>query len=225
VIPARGGSTRIPGKNIKLFNSKPMICWPIRYALDAGCFSRIVVSTDDQEIADVARTAGAEIPYFREKELAGNHTPTAPVVRDAIVRLGLGNTDVVTCIYPTAAIPSRFLIEAQRRAIENPDTFVVSVGRHRSPLERAIRPVGEQRMCFENPESLLARTQDLPVRYFDAGKFYVATVALWEARETMMSEPFAPFLLPDWLSVDLDEPDDWPVAEALHAAFTRGAES
>lgn len=199
-----------------------MIAWPVGYAIEAGCFSRVVVSTDDEEIARVARTSGAEVPYFRDKNLAGNHTPTAPVIRDAIVRLGLADTDVVTCIYPTAAIPPELLVEALRRATENPDTFVVSVGRHRSPFERAIRPTGDERMYFENPESLLSRTQDLPVRYFDAGKFYVATVALWKSRETMMSEPFVPFLLPDWLSVDIDEPDDWPVAEALHEAFATG---
>jgi N-acylneuraminate cytidylyltransferase len=81
------------------------------------------------------------------------------------------------------------------------------------------------RMYFENPHALLTRTQDLPARYFDAGKFYVGTVALWRERETMMSEPFVPFLLPDWLSVDIDEPDDWPVAEALHEAFASGRKS
>ncbi len=219
VVPARGGSARVPRKNVRPFNGKPMITWPLSAAAQSGRFERVVASTDDEEIAAIAREAGAEVPFTRPANLADQHAGTAPVIRHAITELGLADDDIVVCLYPTAAITSEILSDALDRAGSSPERFVISVGRHRSPLERSLEARPDQTMALAHPEHLLSRTQDLPVRYFDAGKFYIATAALWKSQETMMSEPFTPYFLPEWASVDIDEPEDWPLAEALHKAF------
>jgi len=219
ILPARGGSTRIPRKNIQSFNGAPMITWPILAALAEPGVARVIVSTDDPEIAGIAVDAGAEVPFTRPGELATHHAGTAPVVVHALGELGLSPETPVMCLYPTAALPSRFIGEALHLGQEHPNDFIISVGRHRSPLERALEENDAGRMVMSHPGHLLTRTQDLPTRYFDAGKFYVAPVRLWEARQSMMAEPFVPYFLPEWATVDIDEPGDWPLAEALHRAF------
>jgi len=219
IIPARGGSSRIARKNVKFFNGAPMIHWPISAALACVSPENIVVSTEDREIAEVAVSAGASVPFTRPAELADNHAGTAPVIIHALDALEIADNTAVMCLYPTAPIPSSIIAEALALAQEHPDDFVVSLGRHRSPHERSIVPGSEGRMALEDSTALLSRTQDLPQRYFDAGKFYVASASTWRSRTTMMAEPFVPFFLPDWATVDMDEPDDWPVAEALHRAF------
>jgi N-acylneuraminate cytidylyltransferase len=200
-----------------------MIHWPISAALESISPENIVVSTEDREIAEVAVSAGASVPFTRPAELADNHAGTSPVIVHALDALEIADDTAVMCLYPTAPIPSWTLSEALALAQEHSDDFVVSLGRHRSPHERAIVPASEGRMALEDSTALLSRTQDLPQRYFDAGKFYVASASTWRSRNTMMAEPFVPFFLPDWAAVDMDEPDDWPVAEALHRAFVREA--
>ena len=219
IIPARGGSTRVPRKNVKPFNGQAMVSWPIQAALASAFIDRVVVSTDDDEIARVAIASGAEVPFTRSEELSSAHAGTAPVIVHAIDELGIADSDVVMCLYPTAPVPVFVLDEAIKVAMEHPEHFTISVGRHRSPLERALGALGDGFMAIESTQSLLARTQDLPQRFFDAGKFYLASAGVWRAQETMMSGPFVPYYLPDWASVDMDEPDDWPIAEALHRAF------
>jgi N-acylneuraminate cytidylyltransferase len=219
ILPARGGSTRIPRKNVATFNGKPMISWPIQAALDSGVFGRVVVSTDDDEIAQIATEAGAEVPFTRPADLANHTAGTAPVIRHAITELGLAPDDTVVCLYPTAAITAGLLSDALSKASASPHNFLISVGRHRSPFERSLRQGNDGTMALEDTAHLLTRTQDLPVRFFDAGKFYVAPASLWLSQDTMMAEPFVPYLLPEWASVDMDEPEDWPLAEALHKVF------
>ena len=219
VVPARGGSTRIPRKNILSFNGKPMIIWPLSAAIQAGLFDHVVVSTDDDEIAAIAREAGAQAPFVRPLDLADEHAGTAPVIRHAIAELGLADDDIVVCLYPTAAITPEILSDALSQAGASPPSFVISVGRHRSPSERSLESRADGTMAVVYPENLLSRTQDLPVRYFDAGKFYIAPAELWKSQETMMSAPFTPYFLSEWATVDIDEPEDWALAEALHRAF------
>ena len=219
IIPARGGSTRIVRKNVKIFNGAPMIHWPISAALACVSAENVIVSTEDREIAEVAVSAGASVPFTRPAELADDHAGTAPAIVHALDVLEIADDTAVMCLYPTAPIPSSTLAKAMALAEEHPDDFVMSLGRHRSPHERSVVPGGEGRMVLADSTALLSRTQDLPQRYFDAGKFYVASAATWRSRTTMMAEPFVPFFLPDWATIDMDEPDDWPVAEALHRAF------
>jgi N-acylneuraminate cytidylyltransferase len=182
-----------------------------------------VVSTDDEEIAAIAREAGAEVPFMRPANLADQHAGTAPVIRHAISALGFADADIVVCLYPTAAITAEILSDALSQAGASPQSFVISVGRHRSPSERSLEVRSDGTMTVAYPEHLLSRTQDLPVRYFDAGKFYIAPASIWKSQETMMSEPFTPHFLPEWATVDIDEPGDWPLAEALHKTFVLDA--
>lgn len=221
VIPARGGSQRIASKNIKQFNGEPMIVWPIRAAADCDAFSRIIVSTEDAEIASIARGAGAETPFERPLELSGHNVGAAPVIRHAIEILGLSPDVSVANIYPTSPLPSEILRAATVLQQANQHHFVIGVGRYRTPIERALRH-SNGLMSHQEPDAALVRSQDLPASYFDAGKFHIATVGLWEKNETMMSRPFVPYFLPDFLAVDIDEPGDWEIAEALHQVFVLG---
>lgn len=219
VIPARGGSTRIPRKNIAAFNGKPMIAWAIEAALATASISRVIVSTDDEEVAQVAGEYGAEVPFMRPAELATNQAGTAPVIQHAIAALRVEDTAPVMCVYPTAALPETIFEDALVQSRDTTDQFLISVGRHRSPLERALVRTALGAMALENSSHLMTRTQDLPSRFFDAGKFYIAPASLWMRSDTMMAQAFIPFLLPEWASVDIDEPGDWEIAEALHRIF------
>ena len=219
IIPARGGSTRIPRKNARDFNGRPMISWPLEACKALVEISYIVVSTDDEALARIAGDLGATTVIDRPAELATETAGTAPVIKHAIDELGVDDDTLVMCLYPTATLTPTLISEALELAGEHPDRFVVSVGRHRSPHERSLQRLDGDLMSLASTNHLLTRTQDLPQRYFDAGKLYAAPASVWKARETMMEKPFVPFYLPDWAAVDIDEPDDWAVAEALHRVF------
>ncbi|MFT6973284.1 MAG: pseudaminic acid cytidylyltransferase [Pontimonas sp.] len=219
IIPARGGSSRIPGKNIRDFNSHPMIHWPITAALGSRGVDSVVVSTDSEEIAGIARQAGASVPFMRPSRLADAHAGTAPVVVHALEEMAIADDAMVACVYPTAAVTAAIIDEAIALSVSHPEDFVITVGRHRSPWERSLTQDATGMMALENAVALHARTQDLPQRFFDAGKIYVAHAHTWRERDTMMAAAFVPLLVPDWASVDMDEPEDWPIAEALHRAF------
>lgn len=196
-----------------------MIEWPIRACIAAPEVGEVIVSTEDEEIASVALDAGASRIVDRPIDLASDLAGTGPVVRHSIGELGLPSDALVMCIYPTAAVLSEQIERAVVIARENPSDFVVTVGRHRSPLERALRPIEGNRMGLISAKHRLFRTQDLPQSYFDAGKIYLAAASLWQQRETMMEESFIPYHLPDWAALDIDEPADWEVAEGLHQLF------
>ena len=219
IIPARGGSTRIPRKNARAFNGRPMIAWPLEACSASEAVSRIIVSTEDAELAQIARESGVAEVINRPPDLASDTSGTAPVIKHAIDELGLGDDAVVMCIYPTATLTSDLIGQAIEISSRHLDRFVISVGRHRSPHERSLQRTTGGLMKLEFVEHMLTRTQELPQRHFDAGKLYVARSSVWKAQETMMEEPFVPFYLPDWAAVDIDEPDDWVVAEALHRVF------
>lgn len=222
VIPARGGSKRIPGKNKRLFNGRPMVQWPVLSSCEVPGITRVVVSTDDKEIAAISAEAGASEVLKRPADLASDTAATAPVIRHAIDHLGLASEETVVCLYPTAAIPPSLIRGALELASAWPELFVVSVGRHASPLERALQLSEDGKMSAISHEFLGSRTQDLAVRYYDAGKLYVASASVWKSSETMMSSPFIPFFVPRWASVDIDDPEDWEIAEALHRVFALG---
>lgn len=219
IIPARGGSTRIPRKNVKIFNGRPMIEWPIASCRDIAGVSEVVVTTDDPEIAQIATGAGATRVLDRPTDLATHTAGTAPVINHVIDTLALSDDSLVMGVYPTAPLPSQLIEEVIAVAAENPERFVVTVGRHRSPMERSLQLGDDGLMAMASREHLHTRTQDLPQRFFDAGKLYIAPASLWREWDTMMAAPFIPFFLPEWAVVDLDEPDDWTIAEALHRQF------
>lgn len=224
IIPARAGSKRIPGKNKRDFNGLPMIAWPLSSLVLSESISRVIVSTDDPEIAKLAKDAGAEVPFLRPSELSGDCVGTADVIRHAISQLELDDITIVANVYPTAPLPPQLFDDALAVHEENPGHFVIGVGRYRTPIERALR-VNLELMSHVDLSASLTRTQDLPEAYFDAGKFHIASVELWKERATMMSQPFVPFFLPEWTTVDIDEESDWEIAEALHRHFVLGGAS
>ncbi len=217
IIPARGGSKRIPRKNIKQFHGKPMICWSIDTAKASGLFEHIIVSTDDLEIADIAKNVGAEVPFTRPAELANDSTPTVPVVAHAIdACAGLGwVADHVCCIYPCAPFARVDDIKAGLSMLKEKDAdYVYPVVEYTHPVQRAMLRSVEGGMKFLFPEHELARTQDLQKTFHDAGQFYWGKSNSWQDMKKMHSGGLG-LIIPSWSTVDIDTEDDWDRAELI----------
>lgn len=221
VIPARGGSKRIPGKNIKPFGGRPMIAWSISAAIESRCFDRIIVSTDSAEIAAVAAAHGAEVPFTRPPELSDDHTGTIPVVAHAIEwqrANGEAPTDVC-CIYATAPFITP---EDIRRGLQilrkSGADYAFSVTTYAFPIQRAIRLTPNGRVQMFQPEHFNTRSQDLEEAWHDAGQFYWGRAEAWLARVPLFSNGAAPVPLPRHQVQDIDTPDDWRCAEHMWLA-------
>ena len=216
VIPARGGSKRIPRKNIRLFHGRPMLAWTIAAARASNLFDRIVVSTDDQEIARVANEHGAETPFMRPAELADDHTTTLAVIRHAIGALG-GGADYVCCLYATAPLlRPRYLREGFEALAARPDkSFAFSVTRYPFPVQRAVRIDADGAIEAYYPQYRETRSQDLEEAYHDAGQFYWGRADAWRRGDAMFSDRSLPVILPRRLVQDIDTPEDWKIAERL----------
>jgi N-acylneuraminate cytidylyltransferase len=222
IIPARGGSKRIPRKNIRPFHGRPMLAWPIAAAKRSGLFDRIVVSTDDVEIAEAARACGAETPFLRPAELADDHGGVAPVVRHAIEALGLGQ-GFACLIYPTApTLRPEDLREGFEALAARPDkAYALSVASFPSPVQRGLRIRADGALEALHPEHRLTRSQDLEPAYHDAGQFCWGRVEAWLEGVPIFSDASLPVVLPRWLVQDIDTPEDWRRAELMFAALER----
>jgi pseudaminic acid cytidylyltransferase len=220
IIPARGGSKRIPRKNIRLFHGRPIIAWPISTALESGCFDRVVVSTDDEEIAEVARKWGAEVPFLRPPELADDHTGTRAVLKHAVRELtGTATTVQVGCIYATAVFVS---CETLRSAVallrEKPDAdCVMTVAAFEASPFRAWHRHADGSLYMQWPEYMSTRSQDLPRLFYDPGQLYV-----WQAEYLLRKSERSPRILPLEIAresaCDIDTPEDWSRAERMFSA-------
>lgn len=224
IIPARGGSKRIPRKNIKEFCGKPMIAWSIEAALQSGCFSRIIVSTDDVEIADVARQCGAEVPFMRPEELSDDHTGTIPVIRHAVewfIKEGQ-RPEHACCIYATAPfIRSEDIRRGLAILRETGSDYSFSVTSYQFPIQRAIRITPEGRIEMFQPAQFNIRSQDLEEAYHDAGQFYWGRTDAWLAGKMIFSRDAAPVLLPHYQAQDIDTSEDWQRAELMFQAWKK----
>lgn len=221
IIPARGGSKRIPRKNIRDFCGKPMIAWSINAAKRSGLFAHILVSTDDPEISEIARHCGAETPFRRPAELADDITPTVPVIAHAVrASLDIGMTvQSACCIYPCAPfLQSDDLISAMRLAGERDSEFVYPVTNYPHPIQRAMRQLPTGRMQFLQPEHEMTRTQDLEKTFHDAGQFYWGKAAAWLAQGRMHTDGIG-MPIPSWRVVDIDTHEDWVRAEIIYKAL------
>jgi N-acylneuraminate cytidylyltransferase len=215
VIPARGGSKRIPLKNIADFHGRPMIGWAIEAAL--GAFSRVVVSTDDPRIAAVARNEGAEV-LDRPADLAGDHTPTVPVIAHAVTALALAAETPVCCLYATAPmVLAADLAAAAGRLALGDATYVMAVTPYPHPIQRALRRDPAGHVAMIDPAQMQVRSQDLEEAWHDAGQFYFARAATWAAGLPVFGPGAVGMALPAHRVVDIDTPDDWARAEALFA--------
>lgn len=220
IIPARGGSKRIPRKNVREFCGQPMIAWPIRAALASGLFDHIVVSTDDTEIAQVAREAGAEVPFMRPAELSDDHTGTTDVVVHALewaenARLPV---EAACCIYATAAFIAPDDLATSRQLLSPECDYTFPAVRYGHPPQRGFVDGGNASPQLLQPEHQSTRTQDLPPVFHDAGQFYWGTRAAWVERRPFFGPRTRFVELPEWRAVDIDRPEDWSLAEALFKA-------
>jgi N-acylneuraminate cytidylyltransferase len=226
VIPARGGSKRIPRKNVKPFCGKPIIAWSIAAARQSGCFDRVIVSTDDAGIAQVARDAGAEVPFVRPPALSDDHTGTIPVVRHAVEwQAGTGETpSLVCCIYATAPFLVPDDIRRGLNVLERSGSdFAFSVAKYASPIQRAMRVDVAGRVEMFSPEQFRARSQDLEEAYYDAGQFYWGRASAWRSAETLFGPASAAVVLAPNRVHDIDTPDDWVRAEWMFKALQAAA--
>lgn len=218
VIPARGGSKRIPRKNIRPFYGKPMIAWSIEAALFSGCFDRVIVSTDDPEIADVARQFGAEVPFMRPAELADDHTPTIPVINHAVnwVQSQGEIPAKVCCIYATAPmLDAEDLRQGLALLNAHQCDYVFPVSIYPFPIQRAVRITADGRVEMFNPGHFGTRSQDLEPAYHDAGQFYWGQANAWLSSRPIFSPVAVPLILPGHRVQDIDTPDDWQRAELM----------
>lgn len=222
VIPARGGSKRIPRKNIKPFCGKPMIAWSIEAALASGCFDAVIVSTDDAEIAEVARHYGADVPFMRPAELSDDYAGTVPVIRHATEWLIANGQapEQVCCIYATAPFVTGEDIRRGLDALANNDCYYAfSVTSYAFPIQRAIRITPADRVEMFNPEHFNTRSQDLEEAYHDAGQFYWGRASAWLEGKILFGTYAVPVKLPRHRVQDIDTPEDWERAEWLFKAM------
>lgn len=223
MIPARGGSKRIPRKNIKLFNGKPAIAYPIEAALASSCFDRLIVSTDDDEIAEIGMRYGAEVPFQRPPELADDHATTIAVVQHAIATLASQGIFAkwICCIYPTALfLRSEDLCRGWGLLQEQQADYAFSVTSYAFPIQRAVRITPAGRVGMWQPEHLMTRSQDLEHAYHDAGQFYWGRAQAFSDGVPLFSDASAPVILPRYRVQDIDTPEDWVQAEMMYHAMT-----
>ena len=227
VIPARGGSKRIPRKNIREFCGKPMIAWSIEAAFASGSFDHIIVSTDCTEIADMARYWGANVPFIRPIELADDFAGTTPVIAHAIQWHQDQGQELtaVCCLYATAPFVEPADIKKGLDLLEQAaaDRFVFTAARYTSPVQRSLRldpASGEAQM--RQPQSFSKRSQDFEPTYHDAGQFYWGRPQAWLHSENLF-EGSKPLILPRWRVQDIDTEEDWTQAELMRKALSEDA--
>lgn len=220
IIPARGGSKRIPRKNVRDFCGKPMIAWSIQAAANSGCFDRIIVSTDDDTIAEVAESYGAEAPFRRRDVLADDHTPTMPVIADAIERLNIEDQTAVCCLYATAPFVQPEDLQAGHKLLtETGRGFVLTVGTYAFPIQRALRRKASGEVEMFDTTKMQTRSQDLEEAWHDAGQFYWGQAKSWKSGQGIFEVGAQSLALPRHRVQDIDTEEDWQMAEGMMHAF------
>ncbi len=222
IIPARGGSKRIPRKNIRTFGGLPMIAHSIRAARESACFDRIIVSTDDAEIAEVSRQYGAETPFFRPAELANDYAGTTAVVAHAVSWLTSQNAPpgLTCCLYATAPFVRAEDIRAGVGIFgQDRWRYVFSASTYDFPVFRGFTAEVDTGLAMIFPEHANTRSQDLPEAFHDAGQFYIADAVTW-ARQDPIFDAHSTFVrLPRWRVQDIDTEEDWVRAEHMYQAL------
>jgi pseudaminic acid cytidylyltransferase len=222
IIPARGGSKRIPRKNIKLFNGKPIIFYSISEAIKSGLFSKVIVSTDDEEIAVLARQYGADVPFLRSEKLSDDFSLTKDVVNHALHWLESNGEifDFACTLYPTAPfVQSKYLKQGIEELKNSDAIYSVAVTSMPFPIFRTFKVTEKNRIKMFWPEHFETRSQDLPEAYQDAGQFCWQNIALEykEAKNNVVfSEATIPIILPRHLVQDIDTIEDWKRAELMY---------
>jgi len=224
VIPARGGSKRIPRKNIKMFHGQPMIAWSVQAAMDSGCFDEVWVSTDDEEIAAVAQAYGAKVPFLRPAHLSDDFATTADVMSHAVEEFDkLNHTlpDYICCLYATAPFVVRAdLAQGLEKIKNNSDlNYVFSATTYPFPIQRAIKLNADDTVEMFSPHYFNSRSQDLEEAWHDAGQFYWGTAEAWLNKAMIFAAQSSVVELPRFRVQDIDTQEDWDRAEWLFKAI------
>ena len=218
IIPARGGSKRIPKKNIKNFHGKPLIAYSIEVALASKLFEKVIVSTDDEEIANIAKSYGAEVPFLRPKELSDDFTGTEDVVNHTVEYLKNNNElyDYVCTIYATAPLLQKEYLREGFEKLKNSTAInAFSATSMPFPIQRTFKLNDNGRCEMFTPEHYMTRSQDLEEAYQDAGQFYWKRLDR-DSKEIMFGEDSIPIILPRHLVQDIDTLEDWKRAEVMY---------
>lgn len=213
IIPARGGSKRIPRKNIKSFLGKPIIAYSIETALKSKLFDVVMVSTDDNEIAEIAQYYGAEVPFLRSKDNSGDFSTTFDVIEEVLMAYSKQGDrfDYMCCIYPCAPFVSEQLLT---KAYKNIGTFdgIFPIIEYGHPIQRALKFTGEK-ISFLYKENELVRSQDLEAVYHDAGQFYFCKVSKLLVNKSIISNNTSSVVISALEAQDIDTETDWKIAE------------
>lgn len=215
IIPARGGSKRIPRKNIKLFMGKPIIAYSIEVALKSELFEEVMVSTDDEEIAEVARGYGAQVPFLRSEKISSDYATTADVICEVLENYKTRGIDfdIVTCIYATAPFLSCDKLRQGMDMIKNGSYDVVfTMVPYSYPIQRTLI-IRDEKVCMKWPEYKNTRSQDLETAFHDAGQFYISTKQAWDLQKSFWGENTGAIILDELEVQDLDTVTDWALAE------------
>ncbi len=221
IITARGGSKRIPRKNIKPFNGKPIIQYSIEACLHSGIFEEVMVSTDDQEIAEVAIKAGAKVPFMRSAKTSDDFATTADVLNEVIQQYASKgiNFEYACCCYPTAPfITAEKLTEAYQMITTRKADVVMPVARYSVPIWWAMKKENDQ-ISLNWPENANVRSQDLPVSYYDCGQFYFLNIETFNQKSSLFTENTLGLEVPETEVQDIDNEEDWKIAELKFATL------
>lgn len=224
IITARGGSKRIPGKNKKEFLGKPILCYSIEAALSSGLFEEVMVSTDDEEIAQIARQAGAHVPFMRSKDTADDFATTDDVLMEVLAEYEKRGQvfEYMACIYPTAPfVTAKKLQDALRILQEEKGSGVMPVVQYSFPPQRGMA-VREGRLEYCYPENAMKRSQDLEKIYHDCGQFYIYKVDQYRACKGELPDGYVPIVVPETQVQDIDNLSDWKLAEMKYKMMMEG---
>ena len=222
IITARGGSKRIPRKNIRLFCGKPIICFSIEAAISSGIFDKVMVSTDDAEIAEIALNAGAEVPFFRSANTSNDFATTAEVLEEVLLQYHLDNQEFRygCCIYPTAPFVTPYKLKAAFELLKNKNAdSIIPINKFSFPIWRSFK-MDEGMLSFNWPEYELKRSQDLASSYHDAGQFYFFNVQKFFDTKKLVSANTFGLEVPESEVQDIDNEEDWKIAEIKYSLLS-----
>ena len=225
IITARGGSRRIPGKNKKEFLGRPILCYPIEAALSSGLFEEVMVSTDDEKIAKLAREAGAQVPFLRSEATSGDYATTDDVLMEVLEEYEKRGRAFayMACLYPTAPfVTAEKLKHAMELLVDQNASGVMPVLRYSFPPQRGMA-IREGRLEYCYPENYMKRSQDLEPMYYDSGQFYCYRTDRYRACRGILEDGYVPYILPELEAQDIDNPSDWELAELKYRIMKDGA--
>ena len=218
VIPARSSSKRIKNKNIKSFLGKPIIAWSIEAAINSKCFDKVIVSTNSKKISKIANSYMAETPFLRSKKLSSDKTPMFSVIQDSIKQMIKRNykPDIVCCLFATAPLLNfNNIKKGLKLLLDKNKKFVLPVQPYSYPIQRALKINKKKHISMANQKTRNLRSQDLPNIYHDAGQFYIGKAESFLREDEIFSKNTFPIFLNKFDTIDIDDLDDWKLAEIL----------